>query len=397
MPTSLTATHHLLALLILATSLAACAPEPAEAPVVPSVYVSPVRNDSGAEQRVLFGSVRPRVEADLSFRVGGKVTARLVELGQAVRKGQVLARIDPADYQLAVEAAIEQQRAAEVDAVQSASDAARFKRLLADGSVGAADAERQQARADAAAARLTQAQKQVDLSRNRAGYAVLTAPFDGMVTALRFETGQMVGEGQTMLSLARPDELEVVVDLPESMLDDLKTWQTSLPTAVGGEAASASAATPVLPLRLRELAPSAHPATRTTRARYALADRSDVTRLRMGMTAEVLLQRPGQVSSAELPLGALLVTATAASAQPTTTNVTDTGTGTAVWLVDAESGALTRQPVRLLSQTTDLVRVSGLPEGALVVTVGAQKLDAGLKVRPVQRPLATLTNQVVAR
>jgi multidrug efflux pump subunit AcrA (membrane-fusion protein) len=162
---------------------------------------------------------------------------------------------------------------------------------------------------------------------------------------------------------------------------------------------AASAATPVLPLRLRELAPSAHPATRTTRARYALADRSDVTRLRMGITAEVLLQRPGQVSSAELPLGALLVTATAASAQPTTTNVTGTGTGTgtAVWLVDAESGALTRQPVRLLSQTTDLVRVSGLPEGALVVTVGAQKLDAGLKVRPVQRPLATLTNQVVAR
>jgi RND family efflux transporter MFP subunit len=229
----------LLALLALVTSLAACAPEPAEAPVVPSVYVSPVRNDSGAEQRVLFGSVRPRVEADLSFRVGGKVTARLVELGQAVRKGQVLARIDPADYQLAVEAAIEQQRAAEVDAVQSASDAARFKRLLADGSVGAADAERQQARADAAAARLTQAQKQVDLSRNRAGYAVLTAPFDGMVTALRFETGQMVGEGQTMLSLARPDELEVVVDVPESMLDDLKTWQTSLPTAVGGGAVSA--------------------------------------------------------------------------------------------------------------------------------------------------------------
>jgi membrane fusion protein, multidrug efflux system len=390
MPTPLTAPHHLLALLALATSLAACAPDPAEAPVVPSVYVSPVRNDSGAEQRVLFGSVRPRVEADLSFRAGGKVIARQVELGQSVRKGQALARIDPADYQLALEAAAEQQRVAEVDAVQAASDAARFKRLLADGSVGVADAERQQARADAAAARLTQAQKQADLSRNRAGYAVLTAPFDGIVTALHFETGQMVGEGQTMLSLARPDELEVVVDVPESMLGDLKTWQPSLLTAAGGEAAAATA-----PLRLRELAPSAHPATRTTRARYALAERAEGTRLRMGMTAEVLLKRPGRVSSAELPLGALLVTATTAGVQPTTTNVTDTGT--AVWLVDAQSGALTRQPVRLLSQTTDLVRVSGLPDGALVVTVGAQKLDAGLKVRPVQRPLAMLTNQVVAR
>ena len=140
----------------LALALTACAPKAAPAPVVQSVYVTPVRNDNGTAQRVLFGSVRPRVEADLSFRTGGKLTERLVELGQSVRTGQVLARIDPADYQLAAQAAAEQQRAAEVDAVQSASDAARFKRLLADGSVGAADAERQQARADAAAARLIQ-------------------------------------------------------------------------------------------------------------------------------------------------------------------------------------------------------------------------------------------------
>ncbi|MEY8689075.1 MAG: biotin/lipoyl-binding protein [Leptothrix sp. (in: b-proteobacteria)] len=111
----------------LATTLTACAPKTVSAPVVQSVYVSPVRNDNGAAQRVLFGSVRPRVESDLSFRTGGKVTERLVDLGQTVQAGQVLARIDPADYQLAVQGAAEQQRAAEVDAVQSASDAARFK------------------------------------------------------------------------------------------------------------------------------------------------------------------------------------------------------------------------------------------------------------------------------
>jgi len=139
----------------------------------------------------------------------------------------VLARLDPADVQLGVDVAAEQLRAADVDATQAASDAARFKRLLADGSVGAADQERQQARADAAAARRSQAQRQLDLQRNRAGYAVLTAPFDGVITALRFETGQNVAEGQAMMTLARPGELEVVVDVPEALAPTLREHKAS--------------------------------------------------------------------------------------------------------------------------------------------------------------------------
>lgn len=396
MPASQTDSQRLpigLAVLALAALLAACSPKPAAPPAVPSVFVSPVRNDSGAAQRVLFGSVRPRVEADLSFRTGGKVTARLVELGQSVRAGQALARIDPADYELAVQAAAEQQRAAEVDAVQAASDAARFKRLLADGSVGAADAERQQARADAATARLAQAQRQSELARNRASYAVLTAPFDGVVTALRLEPGQVVDDKQAVLSLARPGELEVLVDIPEPLVDGLKSWQASV---LLGASSDAPASKPV-PLRLRELAPSANAAARTTRARYALAAAVEGTALRMGMTAEVRLQQGARVTSAELPLGALLVTAAADSAPGASTNGANGANGNAnanagpsVWLVDAQTGALKRQAVQLVSQSTDHVRVAGLADGVLVVTVGAQKLDAGLKVQPVQRPLAAM-------
>ncbi len=378
----------------LTIALTACAPKTAPAPIVQSVYVSPVRNDNGAAQRVLFGSVRPRVESDLSFRTGGTVTERLVELGQSVRAGQALARIDPADYQLAVQAASEQQRAAEVDAVQANSDAARFNRLLADGSVGAADAERQQARADAAAARLVQAQKQSDLARNRAGYAVLTAPFDGVVTAVRFEIGQVVDDKQSVLSLAKPGELEVVVDVPEQLLAGLKAWQAS---AMLGNAADPSQANPVA-LRLRELAPSANAATRTTRARYALAAPAQSSDLHMGMSAEVRLQQVGRISGAELPLGALLVTNTNDNAGKASESASIAGPS--VWLVEAKTGALKRQAVQLLSQSIDQVRVAGLEDGALVVSVGAQKLDAGLKVQPVQRPLVALgaaTSPVVTR
>lgn len=362
----------LCSLLALAAALSGCAPAPPTLPVVPAVYVTPVRNDTGVVQRRLSGSVRPRVEAELSFRTGGKVTARLVELGQSVRAGQPLARLDPVDVQLALRAATEQQRAAEVDAVQAASDAARFRRLLADGSVGAADAERQQARADAAAARLAQAQQQAGLARNRAGYAVLTAPFDGVVTSVRFESGQLVNESQPVLSLARPGELEVVVDVPESLVAGLKDWQAGLvATQEGGALASQPMA-----LKLRELAPAANAVTRTTRARFAPATAAPANALRMGMTADVLLQQPGRGQGADLPATALLMTAA------------ETGQGPAVWLVDSSTGALRRHTVQLLSQTTDRVRLAGLPEGAWVVTVGAQKLDAGLKVQPVQRPLA---------
>lgn len=358
--------------------VAACSPKPDAPPVVPSVFVTPVRNEAGADQRVLFGQVRPRIEADLSFRTGGKVTERLVELGHSVKAGQALARLDPADYQLALRAAEEQQRAAEVEAMQAASDAARFKRLMADGSVGAADAERQQARADAAAARLTQAKQQTELARNREAYGVLTAPFDGVVTALRFEVGQLVDDRQPVVSLAKPGELEVLVDVPESLVEGLNAWKAGalVGGAMGGSASADSALEALKPLalRLRELAPSANAATRTTRARYSVVKPAESAAWRIGMTAEVRLYRPGLQAGVKLPLGALLATPNSP----------------AVWVVDGKSGALKRQPVQLLSQTTDHVRVAGLTDGELVVTVGAQKLDAGMKVQPVQRPLAAV-------
>lgn len=344
-------------------ALAACSPPPSSAPHVPAVYVSTVRNDGGTALRVMPGSLRPRVESALSFRAGGKVLARSVELGQTVRAGEVLGRIDAEDYELAVQAAVEQQRAAEVDAAQAARDAARLARLLNSGASGAADAERQQARADAAAARLAQARRQVALARNRAGHATLTAPFDGIVTAVRFEVGQVVADGQPVLGLAQPDELELEADLPEALVAELSEWRASMTIGSGTQA---------VVLTLRELSPVAAVGTRTFRARYALGPLPTKSTWRMGMTAELRLQRPALARGADLPVSALLATG---------------GSEAAVWLVDAGSGALRRVAVQLLAQTTDHVRVAGLPEGALVVSVGAQKLDARMKVRPVSRPL----------
>jgi RND family efflux transporter MFP subunit len=344
--------------------LAACNKPPKPAPVVPAVYVTPVKWVSEAGARRFSATLAPRMESDLAFRAGGKLVERRVDVGQAVRAGQPLARLDAADYQLGVEAAAEALRAAEVDAAQSASDAARFARLLADGSVGAADQERLQAKADAAAARVAQARRQLDLARNRSGYTVLAAPFDGVVTAVRADVGQVVAEGQPVFQIARDRELEVVVDVPEALAAGLR--ERAATVRVGDAAA--------LPLRLRELAPAAAVGTRSFRARYAPAAPVPA-QWRMGMTAEVALAGArGGEPVAELPVGAVLSTQGQAT----------------VWVVQDPSATpaqLVRRPVTVVAQGNETVSVRGLPEGAWVVSAGAHRLDAGMKVRPVKRPL----------
>ena len=367
----MTSTHlprRLAAALALPLLLAACSKPTEPAPAVPAVYVTPVKHGAGGGERRFSATLAARTESDLAFRTGGKFMVRLVDVGQAVRAGQALARLDAADYQLAAEAAAEQLRAAEVDAVQSASDAARFARLLADGSVGAADQERLQAKAEAAAARVQQARRQLELARNRNAYTVLTAPFAGVVSAVRAEVGQVVAEGQPVFQLARDRELEVVVDVPEAVVAGLR--ERAAIVRVGGGAPQA--------LRLRELSPAAAAGTRSFRARYALASPAP-TGWRMGMTAEVTLAAPraGAEPVAELPVGALLSTQGQAT----------------VWVVQDPSATpakLVRQPVTVVAQGNDSVTLRGLEEGAWVVSAGAHRLDAGMAVRPVKRPLDAL-------
>ncbi len=342
--------------------LAACEKPPVASSAPVSVFVTEISNDVGAQVQILSGTVRPRIESELAFRAGGKVTARLIDVGQSVKTGQVLARIDPNDYQLGLDAAREQVRAAEVDAAQSASDAGRFKRLLADGSISAADVERQQAKADAASARLAQAKQQLALAMNRVSYTALVAPFDGVVTAVRTESGQVVAEGQPVLAVARPGELEIVADIPEALAGNVRSYAASAKLAAGSDH---------FRLRLRELSPSASAQTRTFRARYAV-DGSAAKSLQIGMTAELHLSRGGETASAMLPVSALL----------------STGQQPHVWVVDEKSGALGKRPVTLLASGTDTVRVAGLNDGDKVVTTGAQKLDARMKVSPRKHPLA---------
>lgn len=354
----------LTALAAACVQLAACSDKPAPAPVVKPVFVTTVTQASSAQTRAFTSVVRARVETDLGFRTGGKVIERLVEVGDVVKAGQALARLDQADYQLAVGAAADQVQAASVDARQAASDEARFRRLLADGSVGTADHERQKARADAAAARLEQAHRQLDLARNRQGYATLVAPYAGVVTALRFERGQVVTEGQPVLSLARDGEREIVAELPEEWVGRART--------LAAEATPWHDTKSPMRLVLRELSPLASAQGRTFRVRYAAApeSREQVAALPLGSTMQLRLSAPN--------------TGPATTVLPVTALVKASGSA-GVWELNAKGSGLVFKPVQVVAMDDASVQVTGLSAGSRVVSVGAQKLDAGINVRAVER------------
>lgn len=355
-------------ILALAAGLSACG-EKAPPQLKPHpVLVVTVQNVSSGYERTFTGVVRARYESEMGFRTAGKVVARMVEVGQTVVAGQPLARLDSADYELAVRAAEDQLQTVRVDAEQAASDEARLRRLLTDHSVATADHERQKARADAAAARQAQASRQLDLARNRTKYTTLVAEFDGVITALRFETGQVVAEGQPIVTMAKPSELEVVADLPEDMAGSASSFSASASIwAAPGLAAQ---------LKLRELSPTAAAQTRTFRARFSILDKSPAIRqaLHLGMTANLHMAAKDGERAAVLPATALW----------------KNNGRSMVWQVANSANKLVAQPVEIIRYTDEAVLVRGLPDGAKVVSAGIQKLALGLDVVPIERSASAL-------
>lgn len=346
--------------------ISGCSTEAAPPAPTHPVLVMTVKSQATTEARHLPGVVSSRYATEIGFQAGGRIGKRLVEVGQVVRQGQALLKLDASDYALALAAAEDQAAAAKVDADQANLDQQRFAALVVDGAVSVADNERQKARADAARARALQASRQVQLARNQARYATLVAPYDGVVTAIRAEAGQVVGEGQPIVAMARAGEFEIVVDIPEALVSGLA--KQSAQATIAGTASERFA------LTLREVAPAASQPLRTYRAHFSLRDVSpaDRAQLRLGMTADVSLiyaSHSAAIKPTRIPASALMQVQGQSS----------------VWLVQAKSSRLLRQPVRVLGYDNETVSVTGLQDGMQVVIAGVQKLDAKMSVRAVER------------
>lgn len=348
-------TPALLSLLPLATGMAlgGCQGGDPPSPPPPIVLVQPAAAAT-AQGAAYTGEIRARHEVDLAFRVGGKIAARLVDAGSEIKAGQPLARLDPNDLQLAADGARAQLAAAESELATARAERERYAGLVARKFVSQTAFEAKDNAFNSAQARLEQARSQNRISSNQAAYGTLSSETPAVVMAVLADAGQVVSAGQPVLRVARPEEKEVAIAVPESRIAEMRAARN---IQVGLWADPDT----VLRGELRELSPAADPATRTYAARIRLI--TPPPEVRLGMTARVRL---GGSAGNELlvPLSAVL----------------DTGQGPFVRL--AKDGKVASRPVKIATFREDgAVVASGLDGGDAVIVSGAGKLVDGQAVQ----------------
>ncbi|MFT3821032.1 MAG: efflux RND transporter periplasmic adaptor subunit [Rubrivivax sp.] len=360
--------------LVLASLLAGCS-KPAPAPeAVRSVRTMTVAPASADGTQDYAAEIRARTEVRLAFRVGGKLLSRSAEVGQRVKAGEVLARLDPQDLQLSQQAAAAAVRAAQVNHELSLADYKRFKDLRDQGFISSAELDRRDATLKAAAAQLEQARAQAAVQGNQAAYTTLAATAPGVVVAVEAEPGAVLAAGTPVLRLALDGPRDVVFAVPEDAVAGLRAW-VGKPGAVGvrlwgsGERLQAT---------VRELAAAADPVTRTFQVKADLQASSTQAPThapaQLGQTATASIELPPQPGVALLPL----------------TAVKEHQGGSAVWVLDPAKQVVRTRPVRLGgAQGNQVVVLAGLQPGEQVVTAGVHVLTEGQAVKPGAAPAAS--------
>ncbi|QBF25512.1 efflux RND transporter periplasmic adaptor subunit [Pseudomonas tructae] len=338
--------------------LAACGQESApQTSLRPAMVVQPQPASAAADSYP--GEVRARFEPELAFRIGGKVSKRLVEEGQRVKAEQALAELDPQDVRLQLEASRAQLAAAEANLTLVKAERDRYKTLLDRQMVSHSQFDNAENLYRAGLARLKQVRAEFDVAGNQAEYAVLRASQDGVIAKRQVEVGQVVAAGQTVFTLAADGEREVLIGLPEQNFGRFKVGQTVSVELWSQPDQRFNG-------RIRELSPSADPRSRTFAARIAFT--AGKVPAELGQSARVYIQHADQVPLA-VPLSAL----TAENGQ------------TFVWRVDANN-TLKRVPVRVGAYGENSVPVlEGLNASDWVVAAGVHVLLEGQQVRPVDR------------
>ncbi len=350
-------------LLLSACSRTEPPPEPVRAVKLMTVGAAPL-----VARTEFAGDIRARTEAQLGFRVAGKVLSRAVELGQSVQAGQLLAQLDGADYALAAQGAQAQVQAAITQRDLANANYRRFKELRDKNFISAAEMERHAATLKSAQAQLDQAKANAAAQGNQTGYTRLVADVAGVVTAVNVEPGQVVAAGTPVLRIAKDGARDAVFAVPEDRIAQTKPGQPVQIKVWPDEQ--------LLNARVREVAASADAATRTYQVKASL-DAADPALLpKLGATVTVIVQ-DGQASAApvaiKLPLSALWEREGASH----------------VWVFDPASSTIKAQAVKVdRMDGNDAIIHSGLQAGWQVVTAGVHVLNAGQKVTVFQSKYA---------
>jgi RND family efflux transporter MFP subunit len=344
-------------MLAAAIGLAGCGKksETTEADVRP-VRTFTVEPRDGAEVIAQTGEIRARNESDLGFRIVGKIIERPVDIGSTVKKGDVLARLDPQPVQQDLESAKAAVASAQATLVRDTASEARGSELLKKGYTP-------QASYDVALAALKVAKSQLDTAiahlrqaEENFGYTELRADADGVITAVSADVGRVVTSGQAVVRLAQLGEREAVFNVSETVLDQAPPNPPVTVKLTGDPSVSAVGT-------VRYVSPQADPTTRTYEVRVSLPEAPARMRLGATVTGSVSIGHPGVI---EVPASALF----------------EKEGQSAVWVVDPKSATVALKPVTVERYTDDRITLSGgLENGELVVTAGVQKLIPGQKVR----------------
>ncbi|MFD0740037.1 efflux RND transporter periplasmic adaptor subunit [Lysobacter koreensis] len=342
-----------------AALLAGCGapPEVVEA-ARPVLVAHPVA--AGDSVAAYAGEVRAREESPLAFRVGGHLVERKVDVGDHVRRGDLLAVLDAGDLQAQARAAQAQLAAAQAELGRARADQARYATLGREQLVSRSTIDAQNAAAAAAQGQVNAARANLDVASNQSAYTQLRAPSAGVIAARSAEAGQVVGAGQTVFTLASDGAREVAFAVSESAIATLKPGASVL-VEVWSQPGQR------WPGRVREIAPAADPASRTYAARVTVA--APAGTFELGQSARVYLPQAGN-GGLSVPLAALQ----------------RSGNGAAVFVVDPATSTLKLQPVQVGPYGQDRAPVKGgLDANDWVVAAGGHLLRAGQKVVPVDR------------
>ena len=345
-----------------ALALGACSKtEPAPDPVR-AVRTMTVGLDAAGGSYEYAAEVRARTESRLGFRVGGKIVRRDADLGDSVKRGQVLAKLDPQDLKLGQDAARAAMVAAQANHDQSAADYKRYKELRDQGFISSAELERRDTTLKASQAQLDQAKAQSSVQGNQAGYAVLAADASGVITGVDADPGTVVAAGAPVLRLAHDGPRDVVFSVPEDkagLIKALSAQPGSFKVRLWGASGE------LLSAKLREIAASADPVTRTFLVKADLGGAASA-RVRLGQTATVVVELPKTTGVVKLPLSALK----------------EEQGRSVVWVVDKASMTVKPQPVQVAgADGNEAVISAGLNAGQTVVTAGVHVLNPGQTVK----------------
>jgi membrane fusion protein, multidrug efflux system len=350
--------------LALTILLSGCQPEQEEQAAPRPVWVLTIADTAAPQSSRYTGEVKSRYESNIGFRINGKITARAVNVGDLVKKGQLIAQLDASDTRLNAQASSAEVQTAQANLALAQAELERRQQLYRQQFISKSALDSYETQVKTSAARLEQAKSQAAISQRQTGYSQLLADRSGAIGMIQAEPGQVVTAGQTIAQIYDLQTLEILIAVPETVIDSLHVGDSASVTIEGLQHTYQG--------RIREISPAANSQTHAFDLRIQLLDAD--AKIKLGMTAEVRFLHPSQAQTIIVP----------------STAVTQFADQASVWIIDANQQAHRRAVTTGKLTEAGVEITSGLQAHETIATIGVHTLTEGMRVQPVTPGLEVL-------